>query len=272
MPHTPHNISQKDISQEAIPHIFDLGLLHKRKRRVKDECLFLQERASRGIESRIADIKRTFKARQTLDVSYTTDGMEFIETDPESRDLITSVFDLHCVNDLPGILSQTNKALCPDGFFVAALLGGETLHELREVLQQVEAELLGGISPRVHPMIDIKDAGALLHRAGFKLPVIDRDVVTVSYSTIFQLMFDLRGMGQTNSLVQQNKTPLPRSFFPEAGKRYYDLFAQEDGYIPATFEILYLSGWKEHDSQQQPLKPGSAEHSLTERLKHEYTT
>ncbi|BDA86105.1 SAM-dependent methyltransferase [Aureimonas sp. SA4125] len=183
-----------------------------------------------------------------------------------SADLVVSALSLHLTNDTPGALIQAARTLRPDGLFLAALLGGETLNELRTALLEAEAEIRGGASPRVPPFVDIRDAGALLQRAGLALPVTDQDRLTVRYDSMFGLMRDLRAMGMANPLTARSRTPTPRRLFLRAAQIYQERFADADGRVRATFDIVYLSGWKPHESQQKPLKPGSAKASLGEAL------
>lgn len=180
--------------------------------------------------------------------------------------LAVSVLSLHLVNDLPGALLQLRRALRPDGLLMAAVLGGGTLHELREALTAAEVEVTGGASPRVAPFADVRDYGALLQRAGFALPVADSDSVTATYRDIVALMHDLRGMGATNVLRERSRRPLPRSVLLRAGEIYAERFPAGDGRIAATFEIIHLSGWAPHGSQQKPLAPGSARMRLADAL------
>lgn len=184
-----------------------------------------------------------------------------------SVDLVVSALSLHLTNDTPGAFVQIRRALRPDGLFLAALLGAETLNELRASLLAAEAELYGGASPRVAPFADMRDAGALLQRTGFALPVIDQDRLTVRYDTLFHLMRDLREMGMTNMLHARSRRPVSRRLFLRAGEIYAERFADPDGRLRATFDVVYLSGWKPHESQQKPLKPGSAKMSLAEALR-----
>lgn len=191
---------------------------------------------------------------------------DFFPFAPRSIDLITSALDLHTVNDLPGALLQINQSLKPDGLFLAAMLGGETLHELRACLAEAEANLRGGITPRIAPFADKPQMGALLQRAGFTLPVVDSDIVTVTYESIFPLMRDLRLMGEGNAIIERSKNFTPRSLFLHAGALYAQKFAEPDDRIRASFEIIFLLGWAPHESQQKPLKPGSAKTRLAEFL------
>ena len=184
----------------------------------------------------------------------------------ESLDAAFSLLALHWVDDLPGFLAQIRKALKPDGLFMACLLGGQTLQELRDAFMQAESEYEGGISPRVSPFADLRDLGALMQRAGFALPVIDTDVVTVRYSSPFSLLKDLRAMGATNCLVERRKTPLRRQTLFHALDLYAQRFSDPDGRVRATFECLWISGWTPHSSQQKPLQPGSATMRLADVL------
>lgn len=184
-----------------------------------------------------------------------------------SVDLVVSALSLHLTNDTPGTLVQIRRALKPDGLFLAALLGGETLNELRASLLAAEAEISGGASPRVAPFVDLRDAGALLQRTGFALPVIDQDRLTVRYDNLFELMRDLRAMGMANMLSARSRTPVSRRLFLRAAELYAQRFSDPDGRLRATFDIVYLSGWRPHESQQKPLKPGSAKASLAEALR-----
>lgn len=195
---------------------------------------------------------------------------EFLPFAPSSLDLIISTMSFHSVNDLPGTLTQIKQAMKPDGLLIAAMLGGETLHELRTCLMEAELNLTGGVSPRIAPFADKQDMGALMQRAGFALPVIDSDIVTVTYEHIFALMKDLRFMGENNAIAARNKTIPPRALFMEAGKIYAEKFAEpapsQSGRIRASFEVIFLIGWAPHDSQQQPMKPGSAKNRLADAL------
>ncbi|MER0239878.1 methyltransferase domain-containing protein [Fulvimarina sp. MAC8] len=185
-----------------------------------------------------------------------------------SLDLVLSNLTLHLTNDTPGTLIQIRRALKPDGLFSAALLGGETLNELRQSLLAAEAEASGGVSPRVVPFPDIRDLGGLLQRAGFALPVTDQDRLTVRYDTMFELMRDIRAMGLANSLVQRSRRPSTRAFFLRAAEIYADRFSDADGRIRATFDYVYLSGWVPHESQQKPARRGSAKASMKDALEH----
>lgn len=184
----------------------------------------------------------------------------------ESLDLVVSPLSLHWVNDLPGTLAQIRRALKPDGLFLAALFGGGTLSELRASLLQAEADLLGGASPRVDPFLDVRDAGGLLQRAGFALPVVDTDTLSVRYGDPLRLLRDLRAMGWTNVLSGRSRKPLRRDVLLRTIEVYAERHADPDGRVRASFEFVHLSGWAPHDRQQQPLRPGSARMRLADAL------
>jgi SAM-dependent methyltransferase len=185
---------------------------------------------------------------------------------PESLELIVSTLGLHWTNDVVGALIQIRRALKPDGLFIGALLGGATLTELRQSLVAAEDELLGGAGSRVSPFADSRDAAGLLQRAGFALPVADVDRVTVTYAHPLRLMADLRQMGETNVLAERHPRALTRALLARASEIYVERFGDADGRVPATFEIVTLTGWAPHASQQQPLKPGSAKMRLADAL------
>jgi SAM-dependent methyltransferase len=181
-------------------------------------------------------------------------------------DLVVSGLSLQVVNDLPGVLVQVQRALKPDGLFLAALLGGDTLTELRQSFAVAESELEGGVSPRVAPFADVRDLGALLQRAGFALPVTDVDRITVRYATPLRLLRDLRRMGAANPLVERRRVPLRRTTLMRAMEVYAARFADPDGKVRASFDIIWLLGWSPHESQQKPLQPGSAKKRLADAL------
>ena len=207
-----------------------------------------------------------FAGNQT-EADFVTASLENVPVAPGSVNLVVSPLSLHLTNDTPGVFIQVRRALKPDGLFFAAIPGSGTLQELREVLLATESELTGGASPRVVPFADVRDIGALLQRAGFTLPVADTETYTVRYASLFALLKDLRAMGMTNPLIARSKKPLTRSFFLRAAEIYAERFADADGRIRATFSFIYISGWAPHESQQQPLKPGSAKQRLSDALK-----
>lgn len=191
---------------------------------------------------------------------------EWLAIAPESLELIASLLSLHAVNDLPGALRQICQALAPDGLFLAALFGGDTLCEARAALGEAEIAVEGGLSPRVQPAVSLQDAAALLQRAGFALPVADRERLTVAYADPLALLAELRGMGETNTLTDRRRTPLRRATLAHFRSLYRQRHGRSDGRVEATFELLYLAGWAPHESQQKPLAPGSARRRLADAL------
>jgi len=266
------------------PRIFDRHAMTLRRLRAQRIAAdrFLVEQAAEGLSSRLKAVRRTFVSGIDLDGSDTSfaiirphasNWLRVLLQDDESLvgearqfDLVTSVLSLHAVNDLPGVLVQIARALKPDGLFVAALFGGETLFELRESLAAAEIETLGGISPRVAPFADVPDLGGLLQRAGFALPVADVERTVVRYRDLRTLFADLRAMGETNVLVERDRKPLPRQTLAAALAHYASKHADPDGRLRATFDVAYLTGWSPHESQPKALKPGSAVARLADVL------
>ncbi len=183
-----------------------------------------------------------------------------------SLDLVVSNLSLHWVNDLPGAFTQIRRALKPDGLFLCTLFGGETLRELRVALMEAETEVAGGVTPRVSPFVDVRDAGNLLTRAGFALPVADADNVTVTYADMFKLMADLRAMAETNTVIERSRKPTRRAIFLRAAQIYTERFTNSAQRINTTFQLVTLTAWAPHHSQQKPLRPGSAKASLASAL------
>lgn len=183
-----------------------------------------------------------------------------------SLDVILSGMTLHKINDIPGLLAAARRALRPDGLFLAAFPGGDSLHELRDALLTTESELYGAAALRVLPMVDVRSAGQLLQRAGFTLPVVDREVLTLRYASLFHLVRDLRAMAGTANLLAAPRPPLTRALVAHADALYHEKYGAADGKITATIEIIWLSGWVNHESQQKPLKPGSAKARLADAL------
>jgi SAM-dependent methyltransferase len=269
------------------PALFDRALLHARQQRARAEgaVTFLLERVAEDMADRLAAVKRAFQAAADLwtpaegladlrarlpslqRVGLGEAGEERLPFSPESLDLVVSALALQFVNDLPGVFAQIRRALKPDGLLLAAMIGGDSLTELRQAFAAAEAECEGGVSPRVAPFADLRDIGALLQRAGFALPVTDVDRVVVRYANAFALMQDLRRMGAANVLIERRRTPSRRATLLRMAEIYAERFADTDGRIRATFDIVWLSGWAPHESQQQPLKPGSAKASLAEAVK-----
>jgi SAM-dependent methyltransferase len=217
-----------------------------------------------------ANERIVFRAAPILDAPPSVPSLiadeEVLPFASESFDLIASALSLQWANDLPGVLVQIRRVLAPDGLFLAALVGGQSLTELRTALTSAEAELTGGASPRVAPFADIRDLGQLLQRAGFALPVTDIDPIVVRYASMFALMQDLRAMGATNALSERSRVPLRRAVLMRAAEIYAERFADVDGRVRATFDVVWLSGWAPHESQQKPLAPGSARMRLAEAL------
>ncbi len=285
---------------DTAPHlVFDRPLLRRRLARAAGQGpeTFLLERAAEDVADRLSAVKRTFASAvdlgtPTAALATALSGHPAVErliraaplagelappavvADEEalpfaagSLDLVVSALALQSVNDLPGVLAQVRRALKPDGLFMAALLGGSSLTELRQAFAIAESETTGGLSPRVAPFADVRDLGALLQRAGFALPVTDVDRVVVRYSSPFTLFADLRRMGGANALNERRRVPLRRATLLRAAEVYAERFADPDGKVRATFEIVFLSGWAPHESQQKPLRPGTARMRLADALK-----
>ena len=284
--------------------IFDRDLLRRRRQRAAADAArhdFLLQRVADDIAERLSIVRREFALAANIGAHHgvLTDRLlalpsigSMIETDtvgavipspqgrgtrivadeealpfaPESLDLVVSGLVLHHVNDLPGTLIQIRRALKPDGLFLGALLGGETLKELREAWLIAEDEVSGGASPRVAPFADVRDLGSLLQRAGFALPVADTDVVRVTYASPLDLMREIKAMGASNVLTARRRVPVTRKLLFRAAEIYAERFALADGRIPATFEIITLTAWVPHESQQKPLQPGSAKSRLADAL------
>ncbi len=210
------------------------------------------------ISPAMAEIARTSNRRPTI-----AGDEEFLPFKEQSLDLVISNLSLHWVNDLPGAFAQIRRALKPDGLFLASMLGGETLKELRDALSAAEIEMESGFSPRTSPFTEVKDAGNLLSRAGFALPVADTETITVSYGDPLKLMTDLRGMGEANATQLRRSSFSRRATLLRAAEIYMEKYATEEGRLPATFEIINLTAWVPHESQQKPLQPGSGNVSLS---------
>lgn len=286
----------------GIPQLFDRRILNLRRNRVSKDSAdsdFLYEASASEIANRVGIVSRQFNrcvdlgannsrlqnaldetpnvrpvvpATSNLNILYNSE-VSGVGVDEEalpfansSIDLIASNLQLQFVNDLPGTLSQIQHALKPDGLFVASLFGRGTLSELRDSFIQAETELSHGVSPHIAPLPDVRDMGSLLQRAGFALPVVDVDTIKVRYPNPIALMHDLRKMGAANALSERSKSFLRRDVFQRTLEVYSQRYGEADGKIPATFNIVYISGWHPHESQQQPLRPGSARTSLADAL------
>lgn len=282
--------------------VFDRGLVRRRRERAVlrgDTSDFLFSEIADRLADRLSDVRRSFAVgvdlgsrgghmvRATLATGrvgtlYAMDPSpalaarlpvpaiaadeEMLPFAPASLDLAVSSLALHWVNDLPGMLVQIRRALRPDGLFLAAMFGGETLWELRQILMEAELAVSGGASARVSPMADLRDAAGLLQRAGFALPVADRDPVTVSYTDAWALMRDIGAMGESNAIRLRAPGPLRRAVLAEAVRLYQKRHPFVEGRVRASFEILYISGWAPAATQQQPLKPGQAKNRLADAL------
>ncbi|NCC21744.1 MAG: SAM-dependent methyltransferase [Alphaproteobacteria bacterium] len=210
-------------------------------------------------------IRRSYHIGENAPCDIVADN-EVLPFAGHSLNLFASILTLHTANDLPGALVQIRRSLTPDGLFLAALFGGETLFELRDAMTRAELATRGGVSPRVFPFADKQQMGSLLQRAGFALPVVDSDLITVTYRDLRALMHDLRGMGQSNAIAARDRRNPGKALFTEAERIYRKAHADEDGRLRATFEIIYLIGWAPHESQQKPLRPGSATARLADAL------
>jgi len=281
--------------------LFDRALLAQRRRRARalGAATFLIDRVAEDMAERLSAVRRTFDVAVDLgtpsgavrrailaggaigrlvaampDAAAPADERTPMVVADEERlpfrdaslDLVVSGLALQFVNDLPGALVQIRRALRPDGLFLAALAGGDTLTELRQAFAAAEAEVEGGASPRVAPFVDVRTMGALLQRAGFALPVTDIDRASVRYDSPLALMHDLRRMGATNVLFERRSKGLRRDTLARLLDIYGERFADADGRVRASFDIIWLSGWAPHESQQQPLRPGSARMRLADAL------
>jgi SAM-dependent methyltransferase len=284
--------------------IFDRALVRARRRRAAalGPAEFLLDRVAQDLTDRLGAVLRRFElaadigtpgeaVRVALARLGSVGSIVAVDAMPEARaqdtamsrnlvvadeealpfrdaslDLAVSALALQFVNDLPGTLLQIRRALKPDGLFLAALVGGETLTELRQAFAAAESDIEGGASPRVAPFADVRTLGNLLQRADFALPVTDSDRYILRYDTPFALMADLRRMGATNALVARRRTPLRRATLLRMAEIYRERFADADGRLRATFDIVWLSGWAPHPDQQRPLRPGSAQTRLADAL------
>ena len=280
------------------PVIFDRALVRRRQKRAlaQGPADFLLAAAVEELTARLSAVQRDFRTAidlggptQMLAQAIAQPGREVVRiaddpafagggpfvlaqdetlpVAPASFDLVVSALALQWVNDLPGLLAQIRRALKPDGLLLACLVGNASLSELRASFTAAEAELEGGASPRVAPFGDVRELGRLMQRAGFALPVVDFETLTVRYDSMFGLMADLRAMGATNALVARSRKPLRRATLLRAAEIYAERFSDADGRVRASFDIVWLSGWAPHESQQKPAARGSATMSLEEALK-----
>ncbi len=263
---------------QAPPEIFDRdAVLRYRARSSRTPATFLREAVLDDVKERLIEVNRTFTspavvtAMPQLWTSVLPDARlvpddDLLDLAEGRHDLVIHDMCLHAANDPVGQLVQARRALLPDGLLLATLFGGQTLFELRAALAEAEARITGGISPRVFPMAEIRDLGALLQRAGLALPVADAWQQSVSYGDPFALMRDLRAMGEGNALAGRQRRPTRRAVFAAAAAIYADQWRQPDGRIPATFEVITLTGWAPAGDQPKPLRPGSATHRLADFL------
>lgn len=267
--------------------VFDRAHVRRHRARARPENDFLFRHALHIVAERLSDVRRDFPRALQIgarpgcrlsapqigrlttmdwqDADVTADG-ELLPFAPASFDLIVSCFDLHLVNDVPGALAQIKRALKPDGLFIAAFPGGATLSELRDSMMQAEMTVRGGVSPRVAPFADKQDAGALMQRAQFALPVVDSERVVVTYDHPLKLMHELRFMGEGNAVAARARSVPPRALFAAAADHYARHYSDPDGRARATFEIIVMTGWAPHESQQKPLRPGSGKIALADAL------
>src|SRR5881394_1994458 len=267
--------------------LFDRALLRARQARALKQgpATFLLDRVAEDFGDRLQAVTRNFadvadiwtpgellqkpiadRFRSITRIALESDS-ETLPLRPQSLDLAVSALAFQFVNDLPGVLAQVRRALKPDGLLLAAMIGGDTLTELRQAFAEAEAECEGGVSPRVAPFADLRDVGSLLQRAGFALPVTDVDSLVVRYDNAFALMADLRRMGATNIMIERRRAPTRRATLLRMSEIYAKRFSDPDGRIRATFDVIWLSGWAPHESQPKPLRPGSAKASLEAAVK-----
>ncbi len=249
----------------------------KRRRVLNTDDLFLHALVQSEIKERLRDVNRSFTKpaivtgfpdfwANTLTGARIVGDDDTLPLEPGRHDLVIHAMGLHGANDPVGQLVQCRRALCPDGLLIAAFPGGRTLHELRSALAEAEVRLTDGLSPRVLPMAEIRDLGGLLQRAGLALPVADSILEEVSYASPLHLMHDLRSMGETNILTGRKKTFTPRCLMELAAQIYIQNYSGDQGRVPATFEMMFLTGWAPDPSQPTPLRPGSAVTRLADAL------
>ncbi|MEX0351046.1 MAG: SAM-dependent methyltransferase [Paracoccaceae bacterium] len=259
------------------PVLFDRPALRLRRNRVRADALFLHDAALTEVQDRLALVKRSFtqiaivapfpeKWQVAFPDARIVRDADLLDLPVSAADLVIHAMCLHQANDPVGQIIQCRRALQADGLFLCVSLGGETLHELRTALAQAETVERGGLSPRVAPMAEIRDLGALLQRAGLALPVADSFRLTAAYRDLNHLMRDLRAMGETNILTARDRHLTRQGVFRRANSLYSEHFGQPDGRLPATFEMMCLTGWAPDDSQPKPLRPGSATARLADAL------
>ena len=262
---------------ENSPTLTDRSALTRNRNRALPEALFLHNLVADEISERLKEVNRTFTKvaivtgqpafwQAKFPGAVVVEDAETLDLDQGAFDLVLHMMALHWANDPVGQLVQCRRALQPDGLLLASCLGGQTLHELRSALAEAEAVVAGGLSPRIAPMGEIRDLGALLQRAGFALPVADGTPLTVSYANAFHVMHDLRKMGENNALAHRPRGFTMRNILTEAATLYAEHFSNADRRVDATFEIITLTGWAPDDAQPKPLRPGSATARLADAL------
>lgn len=254
------------------------ALVRQRARaRTAGAAMFLHDAAIAEVQDRLDMVNKAFTApalvtgwpehwQGVIDGATIVPDDETLALEPEAHDLVVHAMSMHWANDPVGQLIQCRRALRPDGLFLGIMPGGTTLHQLRASLAQAEAEVAGGLSPRVAPTAEVRDLGGLLQRAGMTLPVVDSVALTASYADMTALMRDLRAMGEGNAMQARPRHFTRRAVFKQAGKIYADNFGTEDGRIVATYDLICLTGWSPDASQPQPLRPGSAKARLADAL------
>lgn len=264
------------------PAMTDLTALALHRARATAEGMFLHDVAADEVEDRLGMVNKAFKSaalvtgfpdfwRSRLPDAVSVPDSDILALNQTAHDLVVHAMSLHWANDPVGQLIQCRRSLRPDGLFLGVCLGGQTLHELRSCLGQAEVAVTGGLSPRIAPMAELRDLGALLQRAGFALPVADAVTVPVQYNDIHHLMRDLRAMGEANALSSRLRRPTARKVLEQAGLLYQEHFGAGTGQITATFELIFLTGWAPDDSQPKPLRPGSAQQRLADALQTQET-
>ena len=265
------------IVMDKMPDLTDRTALLRNRTRSQPEALFLHDVVADEIKERLKEVNRPFTSvaivtgfpdlwRGHFPDAVIVEDSEILDLAPQSFDLVLHMMALHWANDPVGQLVQCRHALKPDGMLLASCLGGQTLHELRASLAEAEAVVAGGLSPRIAPMGEIRDLGALLQRAGFALPVADGTPLTANYANMFHLMHDLRKMGEANALAHRPRHFTMRNILTEAASVYAENFTNDQGRVDATFEVITLTGWAPDESQPKPLRPGSAATRLADAL------